>query len=184
MGAASIGGVIAFYTCVAWGTRRQARLAVPVLGAWVVAVVLLRPVDLSTEGTLFHLTFYLGGWVLGTGVRERRERAAVRESEDRASVELARRQAELAHERASRAAAEERLRITRELHDVLGHSLSVVVVQAGAAEQLLEVDPRRRAPGPAGHLANGPGVPGRDPRGPGTAARGSRARRPRCRPRR
>jgi len=56
-------------------------------------------------------------------------------------VELARQQAELAHERASRATAEERLRITRELHDVLGHALSVAVVQAGAAERLLDTDP-------------------------------------------
>jgi signal transduction histidine kinase len=128
VGAASPGSLIAFYTCVAWGTRREARAAVPVLLAGIGAVLLLRPADITTEGTVVHLAAFVGAWLVGAGVRERRE--------------LGRQQTELAHERASRAAAEERLRITRELHDVLGHALSVVVVQAGAAEQLLETDPR------------------------------------------
>jgi signal transduction histidine kinase len=38
---------------------------------------------------------------------------------------------------------EERARIARELHDVIAHSVSVIVVQAGAAEQIVEEDPEK-----------------------------------------
>ena len=38
---------------------------------------------------------------------------------------------------------EERRRIARELHDIISHSLGVLVLQAGAAEQVLERDPER-----------------------------------------
>ena len=41
------------------------------------------------------------------------------------------------------AVAEERARIAREMHDVVAHSLSVMVVQAEAAEAMLDVDPER-----------------------------------------
>ncbi len=44
---------------------------------------------------------------------------------------------------AAAAAEEERKRIARELHDIISHSLGVLVLQAGAAEQVVERDPER-----------------------------------------
>ncbi len=141
VGASTLGVVIAFYTCTAWGSRREAKAAVAVLAMGIALAAALGPIDLSVEGALAQGALLIGGWVIGWGVRERRELLAVRETEALHEVEAARRQAEWERERASRATAEERLRITRELHDVLGHAVSVMVVQAGAAEQLLDSDP-------------------------------------------
>jgi signal transduction histidine kinase len=44
---------------------------------------------------------------------------------------------------AAAAVDEERRRIARELHDIISHSLGVLVLQAGAAEQVVERDPER-----------------------------------------
>ena len=52
-------------------------------------------------------------------------------------------QAELAEKNAAAAVAQERSRIARELHDVVSHSLGIVVLQAGAAEQILDRDPEQ-----------------------------------------
>jgi signal transduction histidine kinase len=85
---------------------------------------------------LFGALVWGGAWVLGDRVRLRRERMT--ELEERA------RRAERETERERRlAAAEERTRIARDLHDSAGHSINVILVQAGAARLLAEKDPER-----------------------------------------
>ena len=134
VGAAPLGAIIAFYTVAAVGSRRTGRRGLVVLVVGLAVLAALRPIDLSAEGVLVNCALLVGGWVLGTGTRERH---ALHE----AQVLEAERRVELERERGSRAAAEERLRITRELHDVLGHAMSVMVVQAGVAEHLLDTQP-------------------------------------------
>lgn len=75
-------------------------------------------------------------WLIAYALRRRGQRTA--ELEARAS-RLEREQEELV--RAGIAA--ERRRIARDLHDVIAHSLSVMIVQAGAARLLLDDDPER-----------------------------------------
>jgi signal transduction histidine kinase len=85
---------------------------------------------------LFGLLFSLGPWVLGVALREALERNAELAVEaERARVE--------GEQAAAAAAAAERERIARELHDVLAHSLSVIVVQASLAEDLAARDAER-----------------------------------------
>ena len=83
---------------------------------------------------VFVGAFIVGSWLAGRAVRARQQR--VDELFDRTvRMEVER------EEKAREAAATERVRIARELHDVISHSVSVMVVQAGAAEQVFDSDP-------------------------------------------
>jgi signal transduction histidine kinase len=73
-------------------------------------------------------------WVLGYALRTRRDYVA--ELRDR----TARLEAEEG-ERAARAVVDERLRIARELHDVIGHSISLIAIQTEAAARSARSDP-------------------------------------------
>jgi signal transduction histidine kinase len=85
-------------------------------------------------GALFGGTSLLA-WVLGDSMRYRRGYYAA--LEDRAARLEAERDAQ-----AKVAAAAERARIARELHDVIAHHVSVMVVQADGARYALRSDPR------------------------------------------
>lgn len=73
---------------------------------------------------------------LGRGVRNRSVMLSL--LEDR-THRLARER----EERARAAVADERSRIARDLHDVVAHNVSIMVVQAGAARRVLDSDPER-----------------------------------------
>jgi signal transduction histidine kinase len=63
----------------------------------------------------------------------------------RLRVDLANARAEAAEEGARRRSSEERLRIARELHDIIGHSLGTIAVQAGVGRHLMETEPEKAA---------------------------------------
>jgi signal transduction histidine kinase len=75
-----------------------------------------------------------GAWFLGNSVRTRRLYTETLEAKNR-ELELAQ------HELARQAVTEERLRIARELHDVVAHSMSVVAVHAGTGRMVAGDDP-------------------------------------------
>jgi signal transduction histidine kinase len=88
---------------------------------------------LGVDDFLLPTLIFGGAWLAGTLVRKRNlyaealaQRASVLEREQEANARIA--------------AAEERVRLARELHDVVGHSVSVIVVQAGAERLALGDD--------------------------------------------
>jgi signal transduction histidine kinase len=116
---------------------------------WVVAAVLGAGVLTLAHGIAmgwsYPVAIFAGVWLLVAlavgGVLRVRRRFA---SEVSARMQLVQHSRE---EEARRRMAEERLRIAREMHDVVGHSLAVISLQAGVAEHLLESRPEevRRA---------------------------------------
>jgi signal transduction histidine kinase len=111
--------------------RAVAGLAVGVAAA-VVVTLAVAPGDI-----LFPVAFFfVAPWAAGRALRNRlllaRELA---EQTARAEAER--------EERAASAIADERARIARELHDVVAHSLTVMVIQAGAARRIVDSQPER-----------------------------------------
>lgn len=125
---------IALYSAVRHAGRRNAWIvACSVFVAVVLGDVFL-PALQGPSQVLFHWAVFIVVVGVGVGLRiseHRAVQAALRASDIEAG----------ARENALRAVADERARIARELHDILAHSVSVMVVQAGAAAQALEDDP-------------------------------------------
>jgi signal transduction histidine kinase len=126
--------VIAVYSAVVYGRAPLQAAALATVGILVGA--LTDPLidgfgDAVWGPSLIVLT--VGAGLTGRGIRARATTL-----DDRASA-LDREE----QRRAAEAAAEERRRIARELHEIISHSLGVVVLQAGAAERVLDRDPAR-----------------------------------------
>ncbi|WP_138735737.1 sensor histidine kinase [Modestobacter excelsi] len=107
---------------------------VVVAGQVVHGPLLLRAVFL----VLFNVAFVVAAWMFGDVTAERREH-------ERSLVERAAQLEREREERARRAVFDERVRIARELHDVLAHHVSVMGVQAGAARLVMSDRPARAA---------------------------------------
>jgi signal transduction histidine kinase len=132
--------VVAVFSVGAHAEPRRAALGCALVLLWFWAGALIdnarHPGRRGPSDAVFVTVVFGGTWLLGRALRGRGQRAA--ELEQRAAQLEADQQAQ-----ARAAVAAERARIARELHDVIAHSVSVMVIQAGAAEQLLEQAPER-----------------------------------------
>lgn len=126
--------MVLVYSLARYGDRRV-RWAAAIGGiAFVSLADLFIPLLRDPSELIFHWAAVTLSYILGNALRRFEERA--RDEAVRAHVAETR-----ARERALAAVGEERARIARELHDIVAHAVGVIVVQAGAAEQVVEEDP-------------------------------------------
>ncbi len=141
LGLAGFALVLALYSVAAYGTRQDARVSLAITAAFVVAgfsAAWWRSGRFEAIGFVVTCLVLVGVFALGDRTRARRQLVAQLE----VRAEEAERHQRLA---TALAAADERRRIARELHDVVAHTVSVVVVQAGAGRRVAERDPAAAA---------------------------------------
>jgi len=126
---ASIAGLVAAFLLGNLPDRTQARAGLVVVLTGAVILMYNNP-SRTIDELVFIPVMFLGGWLTGFAVRQRAAQAE--EAEERAA------RAERERATAARiAVAEERGRIARELHDIVAHAMSVMVLQVGAVRHRL-----------------------------------------------
>src|SRR5262245_38329859 len=136
-------GVVGLATAFMLGNLRnglKAGLGLAIITVSIVIVVYNIPGEERTSDFVFISLRFVVAWLAGYAMRERAEQAEA--AEERAVRD------EQEREAAARVAvAEERARIARELHDIVAHAVSVMVLQVGAVRHKLpdELDEDRNA---------------------------------------
>lgn len=118
--------LVSVYTAAAHtsGVRMWIGGALTFAAAWIALIT--DPDGVYFGGMLFFGVLFGTPWVIGRVIRHRRLREAQLEQEKA---------------KAEAAIAEERTRIARELHDVVAHAISVIVLQARGGRKLLDEEP-------------------------------------------
>jgi len=125
-------GVVACFALGFHADRRAFRVGIGIFAALVVGTAIsLAAGGVAVGSGLPALLWWAGAIVLGRTLRDRQ--ALVELLRERSSRLERDRERDLAA-----AAADERARIARELHDVIAHTVSLIVVQAGAERRVLE----------------------------------------------
>jgi len=128
---ASVGLLMALYSAGAYARRLRGQLGAAASAAYVALAIVLHDLH-APQRPVDYVTFYvvlLASWGAGAWVRARRFTQTERQS--RAAQD---------------AIAEERARIARELHDVVTHHVTAMVVQADAAQFLVDGPDRTAVP--------------------------------------
>ena len=105
-----------------------------VLSGWIIVGLLVDSPNAGPEDIVATNVIYGTAWILGDNMRRRRERVS----------DLEERAVRLEHERAleeREVRTRERAAIARELHDVVAHSMTVMVVQASGARRAVAKNP-------------------------------------------
>src|SRR5499427_7033109 len=131
-------GVVLFamvYGITLHGTRRQSLIALISCAAAMAVAIGMQPGVVGSYTVWVESELGIAiAWIVAESLRTRRARWA----------ELSARAERLEHEReeqARRAVTEERLRIARELHDVVAHSMSVIAVQSAVGGHVMDTQP-------------------------------------------
>jgi len=136
-------GIVALIALVSGAYMLGARTQGRVLAAGTIALIVALAVDAIVEesqtvSALLFFTFFVVGLPVAAGQATRSRAQLADELADRAVALERAREGE-----AQAAVQEERARIARELHDVVAHDVSVMVVQAAAAKRIVEREPDR-----------------------------------------
>jgi signal transduction histidine kinase len=145
--------LVAVYSVAAYGSRWVALAGLAVAEVGLVAVQ-LTPVKHDALTLVVFMGILAVAWLLGQFAHNYRAYAA-RLEERTAELEQAR------EELARRAVAEERLRLARELHDVVAHAMSVIAVQSGVGAHVADSQPEevgKDSDEPHGDLSPVPGL--------------------------
>lgn len=121
----------AVYAVAAYGGRREAVVGLLLVVGCFVGLYLAGVPDLSSGDVATSAAVCVAAAAIGDAARQRR----THQLDAMAAAEV---RAELATQRA---VVEERLRIARDIHDVVAHSMSLIAVQAGVGAHLLRRDP-------------------------------------------
>ena len=136
-----INAFVLLFAITLHGERRESRAVFAATLLTLTIAIWVQPAAVVTASTWFS-TFLVAtvAGLLGENLRHRRERWTALEERAR-FVEMER------EERVRRAVIEERLRIARELHDVVAHAMSVIAVQSGVGHHVIDTQPEeaRRA---------------------------------------